>query len=233
MKRNISYLKNMTFAHRGIHDNAIIPENSKASFQKAMEENYAIELDIQYLKDNTIVVFHDDNLKRMTGKDTQIQNETYQDIKKLHLLNTTFKIPTFEEVLKQVNGKVLINIEIKKTERYQELLEQLFSLLDAYLGKFIIQSFDFRILRYLKKKRPNYIRGLLIKEQDKFLMHFINSFLTRSHYLKVDFISHSRKGLTSKGIQKRRKKKFVFVWTIKEQDISKYKDLADGFIFEK
>ena len=60
-------IPNNKIAHRGMFDNIKIPENSLSSFKKALKYNYSIELDIQLTKDNILVVFHDSNLKRMTG----------------------------------------------------------------------------------------------------------------------------------------------------------------------
>ena len=65
--KDISFLYNSIIAHRGIYDNKKIFENSIQSFKKALRYNIPIELDIHLLKDNTIIVFHDKNLKRITG----------------------------------------------------------------------------------------------------------------------------------------------------------------------
>ena len=59
--------ENLLIAHRGIHDNIDIPENTLQAFKKAVKNNISIELDVQLTKDNVLVIFHDDNLKRMTG----------------------------------------------------------------------------------------------------------------------------------------------------------------------
>ena len=67
----------MLIAHRGIHNNIDIPENSLLAFKKALENNLSIELDIHITKDLKLVVFHDDNLNRMVGKNIFIENLTY------------------------------------------------------------------------------------------------------------------------------------------------------------
>ena len=58
--------KNKIIAHRGLHNNYIV-ENTLLAFLKAVEKDYAVELDIRLLKDGTVVVYHDINLKRLTG----------------------------------------------------------------------------------------------------------------------------------------------------------------------
>ena len=66
---DLNNYKNKIIAHRGIHDNEKIPENSLKAFKLTMDKNIPIELDIHLTKDNEFIVFHDDNLKRMTGID--------------------------------------------------------------------------------------------------------------------------------------------------------------------
>ena len=76
---NIKDLKNKVIAHRGIHNNKTVPENSIKAFEKAIKRKIPIELDVHILKDNTLVVFHDDNLKRMTHIDKKIRDYTYPE----------------------------------------------------------------------------------------------------------------------------------------------------------
>ena len=99
--KNIVFLKDKIIAHRGYHDlKEGIPENSILAFKKAIRYKYVIELDVHILKDNTLVVFHDDNLKRVCGVDKNIDECTFDEIKDLKLFNTTCKIPLFKDVLK-------------------------------------------------------------------------------------------------------------------------------------
>ena len=86
---NIDFLKNRIIAHRGYFDNSLgIPENSLPAFKKAIDLNFAIELDIHILKDNTIVAFHDNNLKRMTGINKPLKDYNYGELKDIKLLDT-------------------------------------------------------------------------------------------------------------------------------------------------
>ena len=97
-------------AHRGIHNNLNIPENSIKSFKRAISKNIPIELDIHLTSDDKLVVFHDDNLIRMTGLYKKIRKCTYDEISKLKLLNTNEVIPLLSDVLDLINGKVLLDI---------------------------------------------------------------------------------------------------------------------------
>ena len=74
---------NVIIAHRGVHNNIDIPENSLLAFKEAIKNNLAIELDVQLTKDNVLVVFHDNNLERMTKVNKNICNLTYNELKNI------------------------------------------------------------------------------------------------------------------------------------------------------
>ena len=112
MKKNIDFILKTPIAHRGLH-NVKAPENSLAAFRLAIEHGNVIELDVHMLADGKIVVFHDDNLKRMTGVDAVIKDKTFAELSKLWLKKSSQKIPLLTEVLDLVDGKVPIIIEIK------------------------------------------------------------------------------------------------------------------------
>ena len=73
----VNNFKFVLIAHRGIYNNLNIPENSIKSFKKAVNNGIPIELDIHLTKDNKLVVFHDDNIIRMTGAYKKIRKCTY------------------------------------------------------------------------------------------------------------------------------------------------------------
>ena len=79
-----SWLVETPIAHRGLHDKTS-PENSLSAFEKAVENGYAIELDVQLLADDTVVVFHDESLSRMTGNDGYLKFLNKEDLKVLNL----------------------------------------------------------------------------------------------------------------------------------------------------
>ena len=79
--RNIDFLRNKPIAHRGLHNKELnIPENSISAFKEAIAKGLPIELDVHLLKDGKLVVFHDDNLNRMTGLNKKIKDCNYDEI---------------------------------------------------------------------------------------------------------------------------------------------------------
>ncbi|MBQ1190284.1 MAG: glycerophosphodiester phosphodiesterase, partial [Lachnospiraceae bacterium] len=113
-KPDVSVLKGVHYAHRGLHDNhSDAPENSMKAFQKAVDAGYGIEMDIQLTKDKIPVVFHDETLNRMCGVEGKVWEFTYEELQKLTLAESEERIPKFEDVLALVGGKVPLIVEYK------------------------------------------------------------------------------------------------------------------------
>ena len=205
-------IPNNKIAHRGMFDNIKIPENSLSSFKKALKYNYSIELDVQLTKDNILIVFHDTNLKRMTGVDKLVKDSNYEEIKELKLLNTKEYIPTLDEVLNLINNKVLLDIEVKDTKKIKEITSILKDKLSNY-NNYVLKSFNPKIVRYLKNNINNTEVGYLIDSKHKFL--YSNLIIK---YSKADFLSISKKLLKTKKFQKLKNKYQLLIWTIKDKN---------------
>ena len=84
------------FAHRGLHSKTHgIPENSMSAFRAAIQKNYGIELDLHLTRDGELVVFHDDDLKRVCGRPERPEDLTAAELTKCTLLGTKEHIPLF------------------------------------------------------------------------------------------------------------------------------------------
>ena len=92
-------------AHRGLHSPGV-PENSMAAFRAAIDAGYGIEMDIQPASDGTPLVFHDDELFRLTGASGPIAGVSVAQAAGLRLLQTDEAIPTLADVLAFVAGRV-------------------------------------------------------------------------------------------------------------------------------
>lgn len=223
--------KNSIVAHRGIHDNKEIPENSMKAFKLSIKKSLTIELDIHLTKDNYLIVFHDDNLKRMTGINKIVETLTLKEIKKLRLLNTKEKIPTLEEVLELVDGKVLLDVEIKVNKGVKKIVKELLNLLNSYHGEVIIKSFNPLAVKSVKKNTNKYLVGLLIDYySEKKLFNIIARTNIIIPFCKPDFLGINKKMLKHKRIQKYLSILPIMVWTIKKDDeISKINN--ENFIY--
>lgn len=153
--------RSFSYAHRGLHDESK-PENSMAAFRSALQHGYGIELDVHLMKDGNLAVIHDASLKRTAGADVCIEDLTTQDLWQYPLEGTPQVIPTFKEVLELYNGKAPIIVELKVVRNNQaQLCEAVCNLLDNYNGLFCLESFDPRAIRWLRKNRPDLLRGQL------------------------------------------------------------------------
>lgn len=196
-EKGLEDLRYWVYAHRGLHDKPFVPENSMLAFQKALEKGYGIELDVHLLKDGGLAVIHDSSLKRTAGVDVNIEDLTLDQLKNYHLEGTTETIPTFREVLNLYNGQAPIIIELKATNgNAAKLSEAVCNALNTYHGPYCIESFDPRCLLWLKRNRPDVIRGQLSMNfmknpsgQGKFI-DFILTFLLGNLLTRPDFIAY-------------------------------------------
>jgi len=235
----INRLSSNIIAHRGLH-NKLIPENSLEAFKKCVERNIPFEFDVHLLKDGTIIVFHDDNLKRMTGVDKYLINCDYAEINKLHLGDSKEKIPTLDEVLKLVDGKVFLDIELKFDHKRYLLENALIKKLKNYKGDFVLKSFDYKAVSYLKK-HTDYKIGLLLYDTQKHKKEtlWIERFILRNvnflKFVKPDFVACELSMFPTSRIAKYRKKGHpIYIWTIRtNEELDDAKKYGDFYLVEK
>ncbi|MDD7511122.1 MAG: glycerophosphodiester phosphodiesterase family protein [Peptostreptococcaceae bacterium] len=236
-------LINTSYAHRGLHGDGI-PENSMAAFRKALAEGYGIEIDVQATLDDKIVVFHDNNLLRMTGFNGEIEDTTLKEIQELHLANSEEGVPTLEEFLRLVDGRVPLLIEIKDQKKYKRCVSLIMEQLASYSGKYSIQSFNPFILRVLRKKYPSVARGLLSndyvhggKNADlNKISRLAMTYLLVNAICRPNFISYNVRSDINFAMKLMKKvfKVPFFAWTVDtEKTESKANRFYDVLIFER
>jgi glycerophosphoryl diester phosphodiesterase len=185
-----------TLAHRGLFDEHH-PENTFGAFQLAINQGLGIECDLRLTADNVLVVFHDPHLKRLCQSDLEVSKSTYEEIKTIPILNTSYTIMKLEEFLNQVSAQVPIMLEIKPNSRHKDTIDTLYNQLRDYQGLVSIVSFDPRIVKACKKRNDNkYPIGQIIEQQftNKTLPYVQRFALTINAFqriTKADFISVS------------------------------------------
>lgn len=219
MNMNNNFLKNSVIAHRGIYDNKKTIENTISAFKKAINKGYAIEFDLHLTKDKKVIVFHDDKLERLTDVRGYIKDKTLDELNKIRLINGE-SIPTFEEVLKLVNGKVPLLIELKDNIGYR-LEKEVIKILKDYNGEYAIQSFRPSTIIWLRLFKRDILRGLLISNKK------INS-LKLINICKPDFINVNKRLLDNKIVKNFNGIKLAYV--IEEKEKNKYNDKCDNMI---
>ena len=157
------------YAHRGLHKkDKSVPENSLSAFRRAVKAGYGVEMDVHITADDQLVVFHDDTLKRMIpgAPDGRIETFTLDELKEFHLLKTEEQIPTLQEALAVLAGRVPLILEIKPGPRNDRLCALTAGALARYTGPVCIESFDPFILRWFKRNAPQYLRGQLAQRPE-------------------------------------------------------------------
>ena len=131
-------LKPQRYAHRGYHDKPTIPENSMPAFRRAIEHGWGAELDVHLLRDGTLAVFHDSDLKRCANVEGQIEDLDLEGLRKLRLEGTDEQVPLFDDVLALFEGKQPLIIELKTAKgNHRALAEAVCRRLDSYTGRFL------------------------------------------------------------------------------------------------
>ena len=116
----------LILAHRGLVTK--YQENTLAAIQGAIDDEHCdgTEFDVFLTKDNKVVLFHDENLKRLTGVDRNIYDMTWDDLKTIQVLpeievdggmrqyDGPAEIPLLEDVLETIKGQdCFVDIELK------------------------------------------------------------------------------------------------------------------------
>lgn len=219
-------------AHRGLHDNKTMPENSLAAFRNAVEHGYGIELDVYLTDDGTLIVHHDPSLKRTCGIKLHPEKIDSSRLSEYRLMNTDEQIPRLADVLALVDGKVGLVIEIKTTRKYRKTCEAVSEMLKDYKGEYWIESFDPRTVRWWHDNRPEIVVGQLYD-----VYPWQRAYCRRLHtHEYIDFIA-AQCGIVTKPffnkVRAARPEVVTVVWTVRTpEQLAHAEKEADNYIFE-
>ena len=235
-------------AHRGLHDRAKgVIENSASAFEAAIASGFAIECDVQITSDGVPVVFHDDDMKRLLGKDGAVADATVAEITTTKLLDSAAgDCPQkFTDFLAQIAGRTLLQIELKHqrdAHGTQLLARSVAELLKAYEGPVTVESFDPNLLTAIRQFGFAGPRGIItydyeqkdwdthLTEQQRYTLRH----LLHWHETQFDFISCHDKALQLPAITFwRALGKPVTAWTIRSQaEADVAAPFVDQIVFE-
>ena len=221
-------------AHRGLH-NEKFTENGMNAFKNAIDHDVAFEFDIHITTDGELIVCHDEDLKRTTGKEGIIEHMTSKEIRDNYRLLDGGVVPTLQEVIDLNAGKVPMVVELKVFEKnYKPLAAKSFEVLKQLENKrdVLLISFDPRSLWPLKKL--GFIRSLLVAESDFYtwpFRHTVESIDIQDTLLKMPkVVRYARRHFTNVWTidsQEKLDKVLPFVDTVTYQflDVKKVRDL--------
>lgn len=158
-----AWLLERPIAHRGLHDrNAGRPENSVAAFRAAAEAGYPVELDVRLSRDGKVMVFHDEQLDRLSDLSGTFDDYDSHTLSGARLLDSDQTIPTLAQVLETIGGRVGIAVEVKSFYgNVGACEEKTLAEMRAYGGNWIVQSFNPMSLAWFARHGPEVIRGQL------------------------------------------------------------------------
>lgn len=224
--KGLEELRRWNYAHRGLHDSQK-PENSLAAFQAAVAAGYGAELDVHLMKDGNLAVIHDSSLRRTAGADVRIEDLTLSDLENYRLGNTEERIPLFSQVLELYQENAPLIVELKTAnDDHAALCAAACELLDQYHCVYCIESFDPRCLIWLRKNRPDIIRGQLsenwFKSKSKlpWILKLVMAFHLSNVATRPDFIAYNFKHRKAFGTDVCRKLWRVqgVAWTIRTKE---------------
>ncbi|KXH76829.1 MAG: hypothetical protein AM326_06520 [Candidatus Thorarchaeota archaeon SMTZ-45] len=185
----------LIMAHRGESGNT--PENTILALEAAVDIGVdVLESDIRFTKDNVPILYHDEDLVRITGKDEKVRKKTLDELLQFDLgYNFTtdagrtypfrgrgLTVVTLEEALKRFPNTIL-NLDIKDT--FKEAPDELARILleNQRTEKIMIASFHPQKLKRFRKKaptiptsaHPNEVRNFVIGTMMKSMRFFVRS----------------------------------------------------------
>ncbi|MDR6950910.1 glycerophosphoryl diester phosphodiesterase [Ancylobacter sp. 3268] len=240
-----AWLTARPIAHRALHDAARgIIENTPSAVDAALARGYAIEVDIQLSADGEAMVFHDDDLDRLTEATGPSEALTLQELKGVVMRGTADRIMTLAELLERVGSRVPLVIELKS--RYDgntAVAIRAVEVLAAYAGPIALMSFDPDLVAAVRTLAPTIPRGFTMErlyddpEWDMLspATRFAWGNLLHFPRMQPDFLAHYVKDLPSPAVSLARRATGLAVlsWTVRTpEDRAIAARHADQIIFE-
>ncbi|MCY6380951.1 glycerophosphodiester phosphodiesterase family protein [Hoeflea prorocentri] len=205
-------------AHRGYHDlNRMVWENTRTAFDRAMNMSIPIECDLQMTGDGSAIVFHDYETDRLCGVEGTVRTMDTEALVQLPIGTGADTIPTFRDLLNQVDGRVGLVVELKKPAPLDAdaFASAVLSDLQDYDGKLALMSFDPVLLGCLLDKQATWPLGLVAAEFNEDDKRRNEDALS----LPLDFVSFCVKHLPSSFVTRVRAAGLpVISWTIRDQE---------------
>ncbi len=203
-------------AHRGASLQA--PENSLAAFRAAIDAGADyIELDVQRLRDGTVVVVHDGDLMRMAGDPRRIGDLSLPDLQLIDIgakrgaAYRDERVPTLEQVIALVRGHARLNIELKYNVADPGLAAAVVDLLrrEDFTDQVVITSLDHAGLRQVEALAPGIATGLIVTASVGNVVR-----------TDTDFVSLNSAKATADLVRRARAAgKAVHVWTVNRPEV--------------
>ena len=219
----------LRIGHRG--SKGYIAENTLESIKHAILLGVdGIEIDVFKCLSGELVLSHENNLKRLTGKSGQLEKLTLGELKKF-LVVGKYKIPTLTDVLQTIETPFFVNIELKGLNTAQstsKIITNLSKSTSWRLENFIISSFNWNELKQFRSIDKNTPVGVLLSNSMS-----INEAIEFGKKINAQAIHPNFKLLNEKTVKKIKNNGFkIYTWTVNSKDDINYmkKLKVDGII---
>ncbi len=240
-------LLRIPITHRALHDRAKGRiENSPSAIRAAITSGYAIEIDVQLSSDGQAMVFHDEELARLTGRPGWLRDHTAATLATIALTGSTDTIPSLPQVLDMIAGRVPLLIEIKDqtltmAQTDGRLEQAVATALTTYTGDVAVMSFNPHSIAHMAGLAPTIPRGLTTSSYDPADWHPLDP-ATCANLREIPdydrtgstFISHQGNDLTRTRVANLKSQgAAILCWTIRSPDQeAQARKIADNITFE-
>lgn len=233
----MDWIESVPIAHRGLHGDGA-PENSVDAVERAIEAGYAIEIDVRLSSDGVPVVFHDEDLERLTGRSASVHELEYKHLDELRLEDTPNRIPRLETVLEVVDGRVPVLVELKNWEMPGPLEQSVHDKLRGYDGPFAVQSFNPRSMAWFRRHEPDWLRGQVASTFEGVQLQAAQKFLLKRLLVtpisQPDFVAYEHSVLPYWPVTMHRQLGLpILAWTVRSpEEHERVQEHVDNVIFE-
>jgi len=219
----------LRIGHRG--SKGYVAENTLESINNAISLGvHGIEIDIFKCLSGELVLSHENNLKRLTGKSGQLEKLTLDDLKDF-LVAGKYKIPTLNDVLIKIESPLFVNIELKGSDTAgatSKIVADFSRKTSWTLDHFIVSSFNWNELEKFRSIDNNTPVGVLVNKSISIneAIEFgkkINAQAIHPHYQLLDEITVKK--IKNNGFK-------TYTWTVNNADDINFmkKIKVDGII---
>lgn len=244
---DFSWLTARPIAHRGLHDRAAgVIENTLGAAARAVAKGFNIEVDLTLSVDEEVVVFHDDTLDRLTAATGRVDRRTMAELREIPITGTDDRIPTLDELLALVDGRVGLCLELKSDfprRPDERLVHRVAERLAAYRGPVVTKSFDPEVVAAANRIMPQIPHGIVADDASDLeyyarfsrMERFILRHLLHAPRTRPKFVSYCVDDLPAPGpwIARRVFGLPVISWTVRNEEARRrVLAHADQIVFE-
>ncbi len=188
---NLPWLTARPIAHRGLHDekNGIV-ENTPSAASAAIAGNYAIECDVQITLDNEAMIFHDDELDRLTEQTGALAQRHAAELKRAPFKSTSDRMVTLGEYCDLIAGRSVLVIELKsRFDGDLRIAQRAVEVMRGYKGPFALMSFDPALVAEVRRLAPRMTRG--ITSESRYSHPYWKKFLSPAQKFRLQWMLHA------------------------------------------